>query len=145
MKKLLTLFLAAMLLMLSSAVAEEYAAMTTEELKAVRNAVNAELSARLEAEKAETEAIFTSPEHFIYVDNGEEVMIRGYNGPDTDIVIPAEIGGLPVTRIAESAFKENKTIRSVVIPDSVTMLGENAFYMCDALQKVVLSKNVTEI
>ena len=72
-------------------------------------------------------------------------MIRGYQGTEADIVIPAQINGLPVTRIAESAFKENALLRSVVIPDSVVDLGAKAFYNCKNLQKVVLSRNVTEI
>lgn len=145
MKRLLTLLLSALLLCAPCAVAEDYSALTVEELTAMRNAINAELAARTEAVKAEAAQAFTSADQFIYVDNGEEVMIRGYNGTECDIVIPSEIGGMPVTRIAESAFKENSTLRSVVIPDSVVEIGANAFYSCKSLQKVVLSQNVTEI
>lgn len=145
MKRLLALILTALLLCASCALAEDYASLTVEELTAMRNAINAELAARTEAVKAEAAQAFTSADQFIYVDNGEEVMIRGYSGTEGDVVIPSEIGGLPVTRIAESAFKENNTLRSVIIPDSVVEIGANAFYSCKSLQKVVLSKNVTEI
>ena len=144
MKKLIVLLLAALMLV-SAALAEDYSALTTEELKALRNEINQELSARLQAEKAETEQYFTSPDQFIYVDNGEEVMIRGYQGTEADIVIPDQINGLPVTRIADNAFKENGALRSIVIPDSVTEIGPKAFYNCRSLQKVVLSRNVTEL
>lgn len=145
MKRLLALILTALLLCASCALAEDYASLTVEELTAMRNAINAELAARTEAVKAEAVQAFTSADQFIYVDNGEEVMIRGYSGTEGDVVIPSEIAGLPVTRIAESAFKENNTLRSVIIPDSVVEIGANAFYSCKSLQKVVLSKNVTEI
>lgn len=145
MKRLHALFLTVLLLCTSCALAEDYSALTVEELTAMRSAINAELDARLLDVKVEAALTFTSADQFIYVDNGEEVMIRGYIGTQGDIVIPQEIGGLPVTRIAESAFKENSTIRSVVIPDSVVEIGESAFYSCKNLQKVVLSKNVTEI
>lgn len=37
----------------------------------------------------------------------------------TEIVVPSEIKGKPVTEIADSAFKDLAKVTSVVIPDSV--------------------------
>lgn len=144
-KKLIALLLSLLMLGLCCAGAEDLSGMSTEELKNLRNAIDAELNARLESTMTAAEQAATSPDQFIYVDNGEEVMIRGYAGSEPDIVIPAEINGLPVTRIAESAFKENQVIRSVVIPDSVVEIGVSAFHNCKNLQSVVLSKNVAEL
>ena len=47
-------------------------------------------------------------------------------------------------RIGSYAFVGN-AISSIVIPDSVTLIGLNAFYNCDSLRKVVLSSGLTEL
>ena len=62
--------------------------------------------------------------------------IAGYDGSDTDISIPSELGGHPVTSIADSAFYNHKTIRSVTIPEGVTAIDGSAFSWCQALTEV---------
>ena len=49
-----------------------------------------------------------------------------------------------ITEIGMSAFEESG-LESVVIPDSVTNLAEDAFYRCTRLKNVKLSKNMREI
>ena len=70
-----------------------------------------------------------------------EVMIDGYNGTDTEVVIPSYIvvGGVrvPVRYIGDSAFK-NKKITKVVIPPSVKQIESYAFQNCTALKEVDL-------
>ncbi|MCL1837058.1 MAG: leucine-rich repeat domain-containing protein [Treponema sp.] len=58
------------------------------------------------------------------------VEIIKYTGDVENVVIPLTFGGLPVTVIGEGAFKNNKEIRSVVIPDTVTKIAARAFYNC---------------
>ena len=53
--------------------------------------------------------------------------ITRYTGYETDLVIPTTIDGWPVKSIGSSAFKENKTIRCVTIPEGVVSIGEEAF------------------
>ena len=50
-----------------------------------------------------------------------------------------------VTTIAENAFKDNQAIRSVLIPEGISSIGENAFYGCINLQHVNLYKDVNRI
>lgn len=50
---------------------------------------------------------------------------------DTEIAIPSEMDGTPVTGIGAEAFKDCVTLTSVTIPDSITFIGENAFGGCD--------------
>lgn len=47
--------------------------------------------------------------------------------------------------IAELAFKNNTSILSIVIPDSVISIGESAFYGCKNLNSVKLSNGVVSI
>ena len=58
--------------------------------------------------------------------------------------IPEECGGYPVLAIANGAFKA-AGIRSVTIPDSVTVIGAYAFQDCRSLQKVSIGRGVKRI
>ena len=62
-----------------------------------------------------------------------------------DIEIPSDVDGVPVTTVANSAFKNNKYISSVVIPDSVTTVGSYAFQNCTNLTEVSLADSITTI
>ncbi|MCD8049335.1 MAG: leucine-rich repeat protein [Clostridia bacterium] len=85
-------------------------------------------------------------EGFSYSDNGDgTAAITGYSGSETDVVIPTEIDGIKITAIAESAFKNNTAITSVVVPNGVTEMGESAFYGCTALTNAYSPKDLTEI
>ncbi len=75
--------------------------------------------------------------------------ISGYNyyGAEKKTVeIPAEIDGRPVTGIGDGAFKATaNNINAVVIPSSVTYIGDFAFYGCSALTQIVIPDSVTSI
>ena len=53
-----------------------------------------------------------------------------------EIEIPATHKGLPVTAIGERAFFRHFLLTSVVIPDSVTTIGRDAFQYCYKLKSV---------
>lgn len=55
---------------------------------------------------------------------------------DTEIVIPSQYNGLPVTGIFEQAFAGTNDLASIEIPDSVTSIGNYAFYNCSSLTSV---------
>ena len=50
-------------------------------------------------------------------------------------VIPAEVNGLPVTEIADSAFRKSTSLTEITVPESVTHFGYQAFRGCKNLQK----------
>ncbi|MBR6385334.1 MAG: leucine-rich repeat protein [Ruminococcus sp.] len=66
------------------------------------------------------------------------IAIEKYTGNLTEVVIPEQIDGMPVTKIEKSAFKDNDLITSVTLPDSVTDVGTNAFENCTSLKYVYL-------
>ena len=47
---------------------------------------------------------------FEYTVTGDEATITGYTGSAKDVVIPSELGGKPVTAIADKAFYEYKIL-----------------------------------
>ncbi|MBQ2898766.1 MAG: leucine-rich repeat protein [Oscillospiraceae bacterium] len=70
------------------------------------------------------------------IENG---VLKKYNGKDKNVVIPEG-----VREIGENAFSR-KHIKTVSMPDSVEVIGWNAFESCRYLEKVSFSDNLKEI
>ena len=66
--------------------------------------------------------------------NIKDGVLIGYYGEGGDIVIPNT-----VTMIGGDAFKGNEDIVSVTIPGSVSMIGYSAFENCPNLERVIFS------
>ena len=61
------------------------------------------------------------------------------------IEVASTFAGKPVTGIADNAFKNNTTVRSVIMPDSLTSIGERVFYCCSNLTNISIPDSVTNI
>lgn len=86
----------------------------------------------------------TDSSAFTYVNHGDSIEITGFNNSVSDVVIPSEIEGLPVTAISVGAFYLS-AITSIEVPDTVTSIGEMAFLGCTSLKTVKLSTGVAKI
>lgn len=53
--------------------------------------------------------------------------ITDYVGSNTNVVIPAAIGGVAVTKIGQAAFMSKMDVTSIVIPSTVTYVADYAF------------------
>ena len=73
-----------------------------------------------------------------YTPEGDGACISGYLGSSSMVVIPSELDDYPVTEIAMYTFDGKTTIKSVIIPDTVARIGENAFRNCTALTSVII-------
>ncbi len=78
-----------------------------------------------------------------YSVSDQEVCITKYTGYENDVVIPSQLGGLPVTSIGDCAFKKCDRIVSVVIPDGVKTIGNGAFEECVSLVNITIPNSVT--
>ena len=79
------------------------------------------------------------------VEGGNNAVITKYNGSGASVTIPKTIDGHTVIAIGENAFSHNTALRSVSVPDTVTVIRGFAFYGCTALQTVDLPDSITEI
>ena len=64
---------------------------------------------------------------------------------DTEIVIPEYIDGHKVVGIEQEAFANNSIITAVIIPDTVTKIGNRSFSWCEKLSSVTIGNGVTSI
>ena len=98
-----------------------------------------------------TTLAFTVPESapafvYTYEKNGIGFTITGYYGElPTEVSIPSEIDGLPVTNIGAFAFDGCESLRSVTIPESVNSIGHRAFAACKNLISITIPDGVTSI
>ena len=93
----------------------------------------------------------------IYSDgNGNmEAAITGYTGSETEVTIPSEINGVPVTSVGNpnnsgpfssaGLFNMNPAIKSVVIPEGVKSIAPGAFTNLTGLEQVTIPDSVTVI
>lgn len=66
------------------------------------------------------------PTDFVYSGEGH-YSISAYVGTQTEMIIPAYIGGIPVTSIEYRAFYDVTNITKVLVPDTVESIGRSAF------------------
>ena len=71
--------------------------------------------------------------------------VQGFGGDEySEIVVPSEYNGKPITAIGNSAFA-NTNLISVILPNTITSIKFNAFANCTQLKDITLSPNLTSI
>lgn len=79
---------------------------------------------------------------FTYQDLGMNYYITSYIGKDENITLPTTYKDKKVIGIDSSAFLNNSTIKTVIIPKGYTYLGEAAFYNCSNLKSIYIPSTI---
>lgn len=76
---------------------------------------------------------------FLYEATDAGCIITGYTGrANAALVIPAELGGMPVVAIGDYAFQDCSGLTGgVAVPETVTRIGTGAFFGCSSLNGTV--------
>ena len=69
-----------------------------------------------------------------------------FTGSNVNVTVPTTINNLPVTAIGQGAFAgDYMNLGSIIIPGSVTSIGDNAFTSCTYLTNALIGGGVTNI
>ena len=82
---------------------------------------------------------FEADEHALYT-KGKKTLISFFNKSAPRFLIPDS-----VTHIGDSAFYGGTSLSSITIPDSVTHIGDSAFSWCESLSSITIPDSVTHI
>ena len=100
---------------------------------------------------------FITKGDFTYVLKGKNAQITWYAGKESSVKVPSEIDGHKVVKIGIDAadeyindfdysdnygFAENKYIKSVIVPDTVTRIAKGSFANCPKLENVSLGNGI---
>ena len=104
---------------------------------------------RAEADGGSSDAENPQGLAFYLKDDGTYAVAIGNAKYLSKIVIPATYCGKAVTEIATLGFGDdsvgNTVLKEITIPDSVTSIGDKAFYACRSLTGVTIPDSVTSI
>ena len=99
-----------------------------------------------------TKEILPLDECFTYEKIKDGIRITGYLGGDSynEVTIPSKIDGLPVVELGSLSkdnviFSQFNKVKKIIIPNSVKVIGNKAFYNTPDLEEVVFGSNVTII
>ncbi len=82
--------------------------------------------------------------YFDFKNETKSVKILSYKGNSKDIVIPSTIDGTDVSIIGSDALKDNATIKTVLVPQTIVTIESSAFKNCTSLKSVSM-KSVQKI
>ena len=83
--------------------------------------------------------------NYIYTVEDGGVVIQSYTGEESNIVIPETIDGKPVKKLGKMSFWMNDAIESVVIPNGVEVIDQEAFSGDKKLSEVTLPDTLKSV
>ncbi len=79
------------------------------------------------------------------INNKKSVILTNYNGNEENIVIPNEINNIPVASLGTSLFNGCDFIKSITIPNGISLISAKTFYKCTSLKNIILPNTITNI
>ncbi len=81
---------------------------------------------------------------FVFETKSSEAILKEYKGNSATVEIPSKADSLKVTEITAEAFGQNKTVKVIVIPESVSKIEKDAFAGCENLTAYVTEGSYAE-
>ncbi len=85
----------------------------------------------------------TTHEGYTFYVDGEKIYLLEYTGSDTEIALPNDYN-VSNYEIYKYAFYENDKLTSITIPNSITSIGDYAFYNCSKLKTIYYAGTYSE-
>ena len=82
---------------------------------------------------------------FTYTVSNNQASIIGCTETTGDLTIPSVIGGYEVVEITKRSFADSKNLRTISLPEGITVIGEYAFEGCTKLTDVKLPQTLNNI
>ena len=82
---------------------------------------------------------------FSYTEGENGITLTGYNGNVSALNIPSTLDGHTVVGLGDSLFKGNRSLRMVVVPDTVKNIENSVFKECTNLQSVILPEELDSL
>lgn len=75
------------------------------------------------------------------------IVIKKYNGNDEMVIVPVSLrlDDLYIVEIANGAFKDNTTVRVIILPAYLKTIGDEAFAGCTSLKELIFEKTAYEL
>ena len=71
--------------------------------------------------------------------------IVDFRGAGSEVSVPEEIEGYPITAIGSKAFHQSFNLEKIFIPSGVVSIGPQAFSSCSSLREVTLPNTLKSI
>lgn len=79
-----------------------------------------------------------------FIQNSEAIAVGTANEKITDVVIPQNVNGYPVTELRET-FKNCIYLKNVSLPEGLKVIGKSAFGVCLELREITIPNSVESI
>ena len=83
--------------------------------------------------------------YLTYVEKDEGIVITGFSGRVLRVEIPELIDDKPVVKIEKKAFLSRKTLKQVILPETVTFIDDWTFAFCSNLESICLPSAKFEV
>ena len=80
----------------------------------------------------------------VYYNNDTYATLHSYKNASGVVEVLSHYNGVPVTVIDEYAFSKNTKVEKVILPDTITKIGYEAFAYCTALKEIELPEDCLE-